>query len=78
MTLETDIPLPIREGGTNDKYNFYKLSKSGYSMSYPAPDDIAVQRVRIAASRYGKRNSISFTTAIVTEDNERKIRVWRV
>ena len=47
-------------------------------MSYPAPDDLAVQRIRIAASRYGKRNSISFTTAIVTEDNERKIRVWRV
>ena len=77
MTLETDLPLPTREGGTNNKYDFYKLAETGYSMSYPAPDDLAIQRVRIAASRYGTRNSINLTTRIVYEENERRIRVWR-
>ena len=77
MTLETDLPLPTREGGTNNKYDFYKLTEPGYSMSYPAPDDLAVQRVRIAASRYAARNSINLTSSIVYENDERRIRVWR-
>ncbi len=72
-----NVPIPDISSPRNNKYDLHKMG-IGDSFSLPY-EEYSVQKVRVAVSNYGSRNSKKFTTRKVLEDDGSSIfRVWRV
>tara|TARA_R100000664_G_C2718723_1_gene112917 strand:- start:285 stop:521 length:237 start_codon:yes stop_codon:yes gene_type:complete len=74
--INKDIPMPERNTPRNNKYNFHKMGiGDSIDMLY---DFEEAQRLRVAASNYGTRNSKKFTSRKVSEDDKTLLRLWRI
>jgi hypothetical protein len=72
--FDRDIPIPTIVP-RNNKYNFHKM-ETGQSFDI-AFDPEDVQRLRVAACNYGRRNDKTFVTRKVEQNGESLLRVWR-
>jgi hypothetical protein len=69
--IEKKVPLPELRGGGECKYPFADM-KVGDSF---ACNRAVLERARVAASTYGKRNNMKFTARRTSGDDAR---IWRI
>ena len=72
--FDTSVPIPSVMP-RNNRYNFHKMDV-GVSFAIDF-DPLDVQRLRVAACNYGRRNGKKFSTRKVQENGDWKLRVWR-
>jgi hypothetical protein len=72
--FDTSVPIPDIMP-RNNRYNFHKMQQGeSFTIDFEPVD---VQRLRVAACNYGRRNSKKFITRKVEEKGDWKLRVWR-
>ena len=76
MENYTQIPIPTRSETAPQVYHFYKLEVGDHMDINPESKE-HLQRVRGAASIYGKRNDKTFVTRSVYHEGRKILRLWR-
>jgi len=74
-TVKEGLPIPGIIS-RNNKYNFHRM-EVGSCFTVEDYNPLDAQRIRVAASNYGKRNNKKFVTRKIEENGKWKLRLWR-